>query len=281
MNKQIKVGYQGAHGTFSEIAVQEFFKDRAFEACNYTNFKSIIADVESGVIDYALLPVENTTTGIIYRTYDLLKDSDIFAVGEILVRIDEQLIGLPGTRIEDLREVYSHPEPLDQCSGFFAAHPWIKPVTYQDTAKSVEYVAQCQDPSKAALGSWLAAEYYHLPILKERVQDNQLNTTRFFCVAKGGQAVQEADKISMYFVVNHEPGALYEVIRVFAQRGINMLKLESRPIRGRMFEYCFYIDFDGSLLQPKTQEAIAEVREHCLEVKVLGSYKRAFNGELL
>ncbi len=280
MNKQIKVGYQGAHGTFSEIAVQEFFKDRAFEACNYTNFKSIIADVESGVIDYAL-PVENTTTGIIYRTYDLLKDSDIFAAGEILVRIDEQLIGLPGTRIEDLREVYSHPEPLDQCSGFFAAHPWIKPVTYQDTAKSVEYVAQCQDPSKAALGSWLAAEYYHLPILKERVQDNQLNTTRFFCVAKGVQAVQEADKISMYFVVNHEPGALFEVIRVFAQRGINMLKLESRPICGRMFEYCFYIDFDGSLLQPKTQEAIAEVREHCLEVKVLGSYKRAFNGELL
>ena len=242
---------------------------------------SIIADVESGAIDYALLPVENTTTGIIYRTYDLLKDSDIFAVGEILVRIDEQLIGLPGTNIEDLREVYSHPEPLDQCSGFFAAHPWIKPVTYQDTAKSVEYVAQCQDPSKAALGSWLAAEYYHLPILKERVQDNQLNTTRFFCVAKGEQTVQEADKISMYFVVNHEPGALYEVIRVFAQRGINMLKLESRPIRGRMFEYCFYIDFDGSLLQPKTQEAIAEVREHCLEVKVLGSYKRAFNGELL
>lgn len=154
-------------------------------------------------------------------------------------------------------------------------------MTYQDTAKSVEYVAQCQDPSKAALGSWLAAEYYHLPILKERVQDNQLNTTRFFCVAKGEQTVQEADKISMYFVVNHEPGALYEVIRVFAQRGINMLKLESRPIRGRMFEYCFYIDFDGSLLQPKTQEAIAEVREHCREVKVLGSYKRAFNGELL
>ena len=256
MDNKIKVGYQGAHGTFSEIAVQEFFKDRPFTACNYANFPSIIADVESGAIDYALLPVENTTTGIIYRTYDLLKDSDIFAVGEILVRIDEQLIGLPGTNIEDLREVYSHPEPLDQCSGFFAAHPWIKPVTYQDTAKSVEYVAQCQDPSKAALGSWLAAEYYHLPILKERVQDNQLNTTRFFCVAKGEQTVQEADKISM-------------------------LKLESRPIRGRMFEYCFYIDFDGSLLQPKTQEAIAEVREHCLEVKVLGSYKRAFNGELL
>jgi len=281
MDKKIKVGYQGAHGTFSEIAVQEFFKNQVFEACNYKNFPSIIADVEKGMIDYALLPVENTTTGIIYRTYDLLKDSDIFAVGEILVRIDEHLIGLPQSKIEDLREVYSHPEPFDQCSGFFAAHPWIKPVTYQDTAKSVEYVAQCQDPTKAALGSWLAAQYYDLPILKERVQDNQLNTTRFFCVVKGEQSVPEADKISMYFVVNHEPGALYEVIRVFAQRGINMLKLESRPIRGRMFEYCFYIDFDGSLLQDKTREAIAEVREHCLEVKVLGSYKRAFNGELL
>lgn len=155
MDKKIKVGYQGAHGTFSEIAVQEFFKDQSFEACNYKNFPSIIADVERH--DWlCTLPVENTTTGIIYRTYDLLKDSDIFAVGEILVRIDEHLIGLPQSKIEDLREVYSHPEPLDQCSGFFAAHPWIKPVTYQDTAKSVEYVAQCQDPTKAALAAgWL------------------------------------------------------------------------------------------------------------------------------
>ena len=111
----------------------------------------------------------------------------------------------------------------------------------------------------------------------ERVQDNQLNTTRFFCVAKGGSSFPDADKISMCFVVNHEPGALYEVIRVFAQRGINMLKLESRPIRGRrLFVHCFYIDFDGTDAD-ETQEAIAEVREHCLEVKVLGGYKRAFN----
>ena len=110
MDKKIKVGYQGAHGTFSEIAVQEFFKDQSFEACNYKNFPSIIADVEKGMIDYALLPVENTTTGIIYRTYDLLKDSDIFAVGEILVRIYEHLIGLPQSKIEDLREVYSSEE---------------------------------------------------------------------------------------------------------------------------------------------------------------------------
>lgn len=275
MERKIRVGYQGAHGTFSEIAVTQFFEGRPIEACSYTNFPSIIHDVEEGALDYALLPVENTTTGIIYRTYDLLKDSPIFAVGEISVRIDEQLIGMPGTQMEDIREVYSHPEPLDQCQVFFAAHPWMKPIAYQDTAKSVEYVAQCQDPSKAALGSWLAAKYYKLPILKERVQDNQLNATRFFCVAPKPEAVPDADKISMYFVVNHEPGALSEVIQVFAKRGINMLKLESRPIRGRMFEYCFYIDFDGSLADQKTCEAIDEVRCHCLELKVLGSYRRS------
>ena len=275
MNKKFKVGYQGQHGTFSEIAVTQFFEGQDIQACSYTNFPAIIHDVEQGILDYALLPVENTTTGIIYRTYDLLKDSSVYAVGEVHVRIDEHLIGLPGTKLETIREVYSHPEPLDQCAGFFAAHPWMRPVAYQDTAKSVEMVARWQDPSRAALGSWRAAQYYGLPILKERGQDNQLNTTRFFCVAGGPQEVAEADKISMMFVVNHEPGALYRVIRVFAQRGINMLKLESRPIRGRMYEYCFYIDFDGSLSQPQTQQAIAEVRCHCLEMKVLGHYRRA------
>lgn len=275
MKQPVRVGYQGAHGTFSEIAVHQFFQQEEIEAANYTNFKSIIHDVEEGIIDYALLPVENTTTGIIYRTYDLLKDSSIFAMGEVNVRINENLIGLPGTKLEEIKEVYSHPEPLDQCQGFFAAHPWMKPIAYQDTAKSVEYVAACQDKSKAALASCLAAEYYQLPILAENVQDNQLNTTRFFCVCNGERRVEQANKTSMYFVVNHQPGALSEVIQIFAKRGINMLKLESRPIRNRLFEYCFYIDFDGSLVQTNTQEAIAEVAQHCLEVKVLGSYQKA------
>lgn len=270
-----KVGFLGAYGTFSEIAVKQFFHGEEYTACNYANFPDIIRDVEQDRLDYALLPIENTTTGIIYRTYDLLKDSEIYAVGEENVRIDEHLIGLPEARIEDIKEVYTHPEPIDQCQGFFNKHPWIKPIPYQDTAKSVEYVKQCNDPSKAALASYLAAENYGLPILMEKVQDNQYNITRFFCVTHRPQVKKEANKISMYFVVNHEPGALFKAIEVFARHGINMLKLESRPIRGRIFEYCFYIDFDGNVSDPSTQQAIEEVRQLCLEMKVLGCYKKA------
>ena len=273
--KQIRVGYQGAHGTFSEIAVRQFFKGQNIECCNYTGFAGIIEDVRNGTLDYALLPVENTTTGIIYRTVDLLKDSDLFVTGEQLVRIDEQLIVVPGTKMEEIREVYSHPEPLNQCSRFFNEHPEFHPVAYQDTAKSVEYVAQCQDHSKAALGSWLAAEYYKLEILQHQVQDQPLNTTRFFCVSKREEIRENADKISMCFTVRHQPGALYEVISVFAKENINMLKLESRPIPGKLFEYCFYIDFDGNLKQENTQRAMEQVKEHCLEMKLLGCYPKA------
>ena len=279
--QQIKVGYQGAHGTFSEIAVRQFFDGQDIQCCNYTGFADIIEDVRQGVIDYALLPVENTTTGIIYRTVDLLKDSDLFAMGEELVRIDEQLIVLPGTRMEDIREVYSHPEPLNQCSRFFNEHPEFLPVAYQDTAKSVEYVAQCRDHHKAALGSWLAAEYYQLEILQHRVQDQPLNTTRFFCVSAKKEIREGADKISMCFTVKHEPGALYRVISVFAKENINMLKLESRPIPGKLFEYCFYIDFDGNLEEASSLRAIEQVREHCVEVKILGCYRKAYTGGIV
>lgn len=270
-----KVGFLGAYGTFSEIAVCQFFNGQTYTSCNYSDFIDIIKDVEKGDLDYALIPIENTTTGIIYRTYDLLKDHDVFAVGEENVRIDEHLITLPGATLETIQEIYTHPEPIEQCQGFFKKHPWIKAIPYQDTSKSVEYIKSCQNPTKAALASYLAAEHYELPILLEKVQDNQYNITRFFCVSKRREVSDACNKISMYFVVNHEPGALFSAIEVFARHGINMLKLESRPIRGRIFEYCFYIDFDGNINQKETQEALDEVKQHCLEMKVLGCYKKA------
>lgn len=270
--EKLRVGYQGEHGTFSEIAVKKYYKKEEIEARSYKNFIDILNDLENGNLDTALLPVENSTTGIIYRTYDLLASRDIFAIGEQNVRIQENLIGIHGARIENIKEVYSHPEALGQCQKFFADHPWMKPVSYQDTAKSVEFIRDSNDFSKGALASYLAASYYECPILKANVNDNALNTTRFLCVCKGERIVPGANKISMYFVVNHQPGALYEVIKVFAENQINMLKLESRPIQGRLFEYCFYIDFAGSIENPVVQDVIRRVKEHCIEMKCLGSY---------
>ncbi len=270
----IKVGFLGAYGTFSEIAVQQYFKNQIYESCNFKDFYSIIKAVEDGSLDYAMLPVENSTTGMIHRTYDLLKDSAIFISGEHHVRIDEHLITLENAKIETIKEVYTHPEVIGQCQQFFMKHPHIKAISMSDTSTSVKYVKECNDPSKAALASYLAAEHYQLSILMNQVQDHQDNFTRFFCITKNESIQKNANKISMFLVVNHEAGALFKVLEVFCKKGINMLKLESRPIKNKIFEYCFYIDFEGSLLDDAMIQAIKEVQDHCIHHKVLGCYKK-------
>lgn len=271
---KIKVGYQGANGTFSEIAVNNYFEGKDYEGVNYTNFVNIVKDVEDGVIDYALLPVENTTTGIISRTYDLFKDYDIFAVGEINVLIEENLIVVKDTKLSDIKEVYSHPEVIGQCSLFFSNNPQFKPISYQDTAKSVEYIKKENDKSKAALASKLAAQHYKLDILLNNVQDNKNNVTRFLCVTKNKDVSIVADKISTMFIIKHEAGSLFRLLEVFANNGINLLKLESRPIQGKLFEYCFYMDFDGNISNPIVIDTLSKANEHCVYSKVLGCYKR-------
>lgn len=274
MNKII-VGYQGEHGTFSEIAVHRYYANTPFEARNYKNFKAILEDLEKGILDTAILPVENSTTGFIARTMDTLKDYDVYAIGEVYVKIEEHLIGYGQARVEDIEEVYSHPEALSQCAQLFQTHEKMKPISFQDTAKSVDYIKQCKDVKKGALASYLAAQYYECPILIANVNDDELNTTRFLCICKGQRNVAHANKISMYFVVNHQPGALYQVIKIFAENSINMLKLESRPIKGRYFESCFYIDFEGSLDDPTIKEAMNQMKNFCIEMKCLGTYCKA------
>jgi chorismate mutase/prephenate dehydratase len=273
----IKVGYQGNHGTFSEIAALEYFKDEEIEPIGYPNFTAILQDTEKGILKDAVLPVENTTTGIIARTYDLFQKYDIHAVGEINVPIHEDLIGLPGAKIDRIRQVYSHPEALSQCTAFFEAHPQIQTVPYQDTAKSAEYIKQQNDPSKAALGSWRAAQYYQLETLAESVQDSATNMTRFLVISHMEEEVSDADKISMMLVLRHTPGSLYNTLGIISKRGINILKLESRPIQGRVFEYLFYIDITGNLQQKDIKEMLKELRPRCLELKVFGNYRAAIH----
>lgn len=270
-----KVGFQGNHGTFSEIAALQYFHDEKIEQVGYTNFVSIMNDLENHVLDDAVLPVENTTTGIIARTYDLFKDYHIHAVGEINVPIRENLIALPGTDIHEIREVYSHPEALSQCTRFFSEHPWMRSVPWQDTAKSVEYVRDENTHAKAALASYRAAEYYGMESLLEAVQDSNTNMTRFLTVTWRDEIPSDADKTSLMLVVNHQPGSLYKVLQALAERGINMLKLESRPMPGRVFEYLFYVDVQGSQNDPLMAEAFAEMRRHCVEMRVFGSYRAA------
>ncbi len=271
----VKVGYQGKHGTFSEIAVLEYFKDQDIEPIGFTNFKDIFNACDHKEIDYALLPVENTTTGIISRTYDLFKYHEVFAIGEINIPIREDLIVVPGTKLEEIEEVYSHPEALSQCTKFFSEHSKIQAIAYQDTAKSVEYIKECNTHTKAALGSKRAAEYYHMESLLSSVQDSNSNITRFLCVTRDHTVLSGANKTSLMLILKHQPGELYHILGILAKYNINLLKLESRPIPNQIFHYCFYIDFEGNINDPATQDCLRVIKEHSEQVQVLGCYKAA------
>ena len=273
----MKIGYQGVKGAFSETAVRMWTESRGLEGCydevGYSSFIDMLADVESGRLDYAMFPVENTTTGIIARTYDHFKQYNIHVVGEVVVPIRECLIVNPGAAIEDIREVYSHPEALSQCSELFRRYPAMKPHAHEDTALSVSYIRDSGDKTKAALASELAAETYGMQILLPHIQDNDVNMTRFFCMTAGEDYPDDADKVSIRMVTGHTPGSLYNALGIFAALNINVLKLESRPIFGRVFEYCFFLDFAGNLNDPDVQEALRRLRYDCAELDLFGNYK--------
>ena len=271
----MKVGYQGVSGAFSESAVKKYFKAENYEAIGYSDFISLFCDTESGVLDYAMLPVENTTTGIIARTYDHFQHYNVHIIGEIALPIRECLIVNPGTKLEDIREVYSHPEALNQCQGLFVKYPQMTSCAYEDTALSVKYIKECGDKCKAALASELAAETYGMEVLLADVQDSNVNMTRFLCVTAKDESPEDADKVSIRMVTAHTPGALFNALGVFASLGINVLKLESRPIFGRVFEYCFYLDFAGNMQDPNVREALRRLEYDCSELEVFGNYKSA------
>ena len=277
----MKIGYQGVRGAFSESAIRTYvnseydhvIKDAEYETVGYGDFIDMLQDVDAGRLDCAFFPVENTTTGIIARTYDYFQYYNVYAVGEVVEPIRQNLIVSPGTKLGDIKTVYSHPEALSQCSVFFRNNPDIKPIAYEDTALAVEFVKESGDKSKAAIASALAADIYDMEILQEAVQDNSSNMTRFLIISNKEAYPENADKVSIYFVTGHVPGALYNALGVFAALGINVLKLESRPIIGKVFEYCFYLDFAGNLNEPNVAEAIRRLKYDCLELIVFGNYK--------
>ena len=277
----MKIGYQGVKGAFSETALKMWLESigyrKGYEEVCYSSFVDMLTDVEAGRIDYAMFPVENTTTGIIARTYDHFRNYNIHVVGEVVVPIRECLIANPGTKLEDIREVYSHPEALSQCQELFVKYPWMEPHAHEDTALSVSYIRDLGDHTKAALASELAAETYGMEILEEHVQDNEVNMTRFFCMTSHVVYPENADKVSIRMVTEHKPGSLYNALGIFAALNINVLKLESRPIFGRVFEYCFYLDFDGNLRDPDVEEAIRRLRYDCKELNIFGNYKAAMD----
>ncbi len=266
----MKVAFQGEQGAYSEEAVLKYFGESS-QPRPCRTITSVFVAVETGEADGGVVPVENSIEGSVNETYDALLTTSLRVVGEINLRISHCLIGLPGTKLSDLKRVYSHPQALAQCRAYLASLG-LESVSYYDTAAAVKWVKEHGDRSSAAIASARAAEIYSLEILARGIEDYGRNYTRFLVIGRGQPPRTGRDKTSIIFTLPHRPGALYEALGLFASRGINLTKIESRPTKARPWQYNFYVDFEGYLEDDAVKAALAELADKALFVKVLGSY---------
>ena len=269
-----RVAFQGERGAFSEEAAVELLGG-GLALVPRPTFESLFAAVGEGAADLALAPIENSLAGSVHRTYDLLLDSQLHITGEVVIPIRHYLIGCPGSSLEAVRTVESHPVALAQCERFFAARPDIRRVASDDTAGSVAAVVRRGDPTRAAIAGKRAGELYGGRILREGVEDHRENYTRFVLLAPSPTAREDADKLSLVVKLTHTPGALHRALEPFARRGIDLLKIESRPVSGRPWEYHFYLDLRTSPREAEATEAIEELRRRATSVRLLGHYPSA------
>lgn len=270
----MKVAFQGVRGAYSEDACHAYF-GKSIDAMPLPSFAEVFEAAEKDIVSYAVVPVENSYEGSIAQVNDLLLENDLMISGEIVLRIRHCLLALPGTKLEGIRRVYSHPQALGQCNKFLSQYPQWQLIPSYDTAGSAAIVKQNARNDEAAVASSRAAEVYGLEILKEGIESDPQNYTRFFVLEKHPKKSADADKTSMVFAAKNTPGALYACLREFAELGINLTKLESRPRRNKPWMYVFYVDIEGNMDNPKINAAIGALLKTAAFVKVLGTYKKA------
>ena len=269
----ITVAFQGEVGAYSEEAAFRFFgASTQLRPCE--TLDSVFEAVEKDEVQFGVVPVENSLEGSISRTYDLLLDSSLMVCGETELRIVHCLIGLPKSRLDLIKEVYSHPQALGQCKNFLRQLA-VRLVPTYDTAGSVKLIKEKGEVDKGAVASARAAEIYGMKIFAREIEDNLNNFTRFFILSKQDSPPTGNDKTSIVFSVRHKPGALYESLKELAARKINLTKIESRPTRQKPWEYNFYLDFEGHREDKVFQEALGSLGNTTIFVKVLGSYPKA------
>src|SRR5882762_5820881 len=275
--KTMRVAFQGEPGAFSEEAAIQLLGG-AITTVPRATFEATFTAIAEGAADALLVPVENSLAGSVVRVFDLLMESRLTIVAETILPIEMQLIAAPGASLADIRSVASHPMALAQCERFFSAHPEWKRVPAEDTAGSVREALSRGDKSCAAIAGRRAAEHYHGVILAESIQDNAENFTRFVLLLPENAAPAwvsaDARKVSLALRLAHRPGALLAALEPFARHGVNLLKIESRPIHGRPWEYQFFVDVEASNVAP-LDEALAGVRSATSELRVLGRYVAA------
>ena len=264
------VACQGVEGAYSGIACEKLFARPSI--FYFSSFDAVFTAVEKGLCRYGVIPVENSTAGTVNAVYDLMVKHDFRIVRSVRIKVDHNLLVLPGTREEDIREIYSHSQAISQCAGFLQRFPNAKIIPCENTAVAAKMVAESGEPGVAALSSRSCAKLYGLECLMSSVQDSDNNYTRFICISRNLEIYPGADHTSLMMVIRDEPGTLYHVLARFYVLGINMHKLESRPIPGRNWEYRFYFDLDTSVYSPKFIQLMGELGDICEEYEYLGSY---------
>lgn len=273
-----RAAYPGVPGSFSEQAALDFFGDSA-QISHFDQFEQVCQAVKAGEVDYGVLPIENSSTGAVTDSYDLLDRYELYIVGEQLVKIEQHLMALPGTRLEEIREVYSHAQGIAQSSVFLKQHPEWRVVPYLNTAISAKMVRDSGDRTRAAIAAERAARLYGLEILQRNVNFSRNNNTRFVIVSRHPMARPGADKASVSFTLENRVGTLSQVLSCFAAHGINMSRIESRPIAGKPWEYDFYADFEGTMELDRIREALSQARQDTRMLRLLGIYRKAAHEE--
>ena len=264
------VACQGVEGAYSQIACEKMFKNPFI--MYFKNFEAVFNAIDQGLCQYGILPIENSTAGSVKKVYDLMIRHNFSIVRTFRLKVDHNLLVKPGTKLSDIKEIYSHEQALNQCSDFIQSLPGVTVVPVANTAIAAEMVANSDRTDVAAISSRNCAELYGLDNISSSVQDKGNNRTRFICISKNLEIYPGSDKTSIMMILNHKPGALYKVLARMYTLGINVTKLESRPLPDREFEFMFYFDLETSIYSEEFIQLMCELDELCEEFKYLGSY---------
>jgi chorismate mutase/prephenate dehydratase len=264
------VACQGVEGAYAQIACERIFKSPFIMYCK--NFDAVFQAIEKGLCQYGILPIENSTAGSVKKVYDLMIHHNFSIVRTFRLKIDHNLLANPGTKLEDIKEIYSHEQAIQQCTEFLKGFNGAKIIPVENTAVAAEMVSKSGRNDVAALSSRSCEELYGLKCLASSVQDEGNNRTRFICISKNLEIYPGSDKTSIMMILPHKPGALYKVLARMYVLGINVVKLESRPIPDRDFEFMFYFDLETSIYSAEFVQLMCELDDLCEEFKYLGSY---------
>ena len=265
------VACQGVEGAYSQLACEKLFKHP--QVMYFKTFESVFSAIENGFCDYAVLPLENSTAGSVKEIYDLmLSHSSFKIVRSTRLKVDHNLVAKKGTKMSDIKEIFSHPQAISQCAKFLDAMPGVKITACENTAAAAEAVAKSERTDVAAISSYNCVELYGLERLAADIQDRSNNYTRFICISKKLEIYPGADKTSLMLGLPHRPGALYQILGRFYALGMNLIKLESRPLPDREFEFMFYFDLETSVYSDEFIRLVDDLDAICEEFQYLGSY---------